>query len=282
MQLHQIYNPLTANPFQNNESYIEIKPCKELMPYIKCFWGTKKPFKKNKIDVTTQGVVIPDTCMDIIFDIDYTDNKIYNSFCGMYDKTFFISNNNEQEKIVSTFAIRFYAWSAFLFTEDSMKNTKNTGIDLDYHFSAMKRKMEPLLFDVCTIEERISIVQKYLLEHIHLERVNPLMMNSFMEIMKHKGNIEVNRLSSSLFISNRQLERVFIENVGISPKKLSSLMRYQFLWHDILYKPNFQILDAVFQYGYSDQAHLLHEFKRFHTMTIPEAKRYALQESLKV
>lgn len=277
MELHKIYNPITATPFVQNESYVEIEPCRELRPYIKCFWGAKKPYKSTKTGVPTQSIVIPDTCMDIIFDISYTDNRITNCFCGMDEKAFTIYEDNEEEKIISTFAIRFYPWSTFLFAEDSMKNTKNTAIDLEYHFSGIKRKIEPLLFDVTNMEERILIVQKYLLEHIHLERMNPLLMNSILDIMKHKGNIEINKLSNNQHISNRQLERVFLENVSITPKKLSSLIRYQYLWNDILYKPNFQVLDAVFQYGYTDQAHLSHEFKRFHTMTIPEAKRYASQ-----
>ena len=59
--------------------------------------------------------------------------------------------------------------------------------------------------------------------------------------------------------------------MGVSPKALASLMRYQLLWQDMLYSPRFDVLDAVARYGYTDQAHLLHDFHRRHLMTPREA-----------
>ena len=63
-----LYNPITATPFRNDSKYIEILPCQSLKPYIKCFWGTKRPITNIKKDITTDELIIPDTCMDIIFD----------------------------------------------------------------------------------------------------------------------------------------------------------------------------------------------------------------------
>ena len=276
MKLHKMYDPITASPFICNESYMEIRPCKELEPYIKCFWGSKKPYRKDQTGIQLPELIIPDTCMDIIFDINYTDNIIDSSFCGIDEKSFTAQNNNSGE-LVSTFAVRFYPWSVYLFAEDSLKNTRNTAVDLEYHFSEFKRELEPLLFEAADIKERIQTAENYLTEHIHLERMNDVLMNSLTEIIKNNGNLEINKLAVNQHISTRQLERIFNEYIGIAPKKFSSLIRYQRLWQDILYKPDFQILDAVFQYGYTDQAHLLHDFRRFHTMTVPEARCYALE-----
>lgn len=39
-----IYHPLTATPFKRNIFYTELSPCKELHSYIRCYWGTEKPF----------------------------------------------------------------------------------------------------------------------------------------------------------------------------------------------------------------------------------------------
>lgn len=277
MKLHEIYQPKTATPFVRGESYMEFAPCEELKPYIRCFWGTQMPYRERKTDIPVQGIVTPDTCMDIIFTVDFTHNHIYGSFCGIDDRTFATHNGKGEDKLVSTFAIRFYAWSAILFSEESMRDTKNAFFAVDCHFSKLKKEMEPLLFDVIRMEDRIRVAEKYLLNHMHPERSNHILMDAVAELLLRKGSLEIGQLSREIHTSSRQLERVFRENIGISPKQLSSLIRYQYLWNDILYQPGFQVLDAVYRYGYTDQAHLLRDFKRFHTMTIAEARQYAIK-----
>lgn len=54
-----------------------------LKPYIRCFWGTKKPVNQEKTYIKTNGIVTPDTCMDIMFHVDFTNNRIQNCFCGI-------------------------------------------------------------------------------------------------------------------------------------------------------------------------------------------------------
>lgn len=54
-------------------------------------------------------------------------------------------------------------------------------------------------------------------------------------------------------------------------------MRYQYLWSEIITNPEFRVLDAVCKYGYTDQSHLMREFKRYHAMDIQTAKRHAYQ-----
>lgn len=277
MKLHEIYNPITATPFTSDEAYMEFKPCMELRPYIRCFWGAKEPYRQIRTDIPTRKIVTPDTCMDIIFSVNFTRNQLSGKFCGMDDCSFTFFQDNHEEDVVSTFAIRFYAWSAVLFSEEPMSGTKNGFFEVDYHFSKLKRAIEPLLFDVTDMADRVRLTEQYLLNHMHPERSSHIVMEAVAGMLERKGNTQIGELSREIHISSRQLERVFKENIGISPKQLSSLIRYQYLWNDILYHPQFCILDAVYQYGYTDQSHLLHDFKRFHTMNISEAKKYALE-----
>lgn len=69
------------------------------------------------------------------------------------------------------------------------------------------------------------------------------------------------------------MERLFHEYIGMTPKKLSNLVRYQCLWRDIVSQSHFNILDAVYKYGYTDSSHLKREFKRYHSMSIRDFQR---------
>lgn len=279
MNLHQIYHPITATPFLCDESYGEFEPCEALKPYIRCFWGSRMPYKKRKTDIVTRKMVVPDTCMDIIFSVDYTDNRIDGRFCGIDDRTFATCDMNDKEREVSVFAIRFYVWSAFLFSEESIADTKNGFFSVDSHFSGLKKEIEPQLFEKAGMEERIKIAEQYLLKHLHRERGKSVFVEAMAGILRGKGNVEIGRLAREIHVSSRHLERIFKENTGVSPKQLASLIRYQYLWSDILFRPQRPIADAVYQYGYADQSHLLHDFKRFHTMTPAAARKFALGEA---
>lgn len=93
VHLHSIYKPITSAPFRNNDEYHEIPPTPALSPYISCFWGSKGNIKTKQADTAKHGLVVPDTCMDIILDVNFTNNKSESFFCGINDSSFASGGN---------------------------------------------------------------------------------------------------------------------------------------------------------------------------------------------
>ena len=275
MDFYKKYNPITATPFAGNDSYMEFAPCDALKPFIRCFWGTHRPLFQKKTQIQTTGIVTPDTCMDIMFDVYFTGNRISNSFCGINDRTFSVTNHNDTDQSIFLFAIRFYAWSVVLFSEESMSTARNVHFDTGFHFSKIKKKMEAILFDVSSVYELIPQVEKILLESYNSKRENAQVFQAVAGMLESRGKQSVSIITAKTYMSEWQLERLFREYVGVTPKKLAAMIRYQYLWNDIAFQKHFDIRDAVYQYGYSDQAHLCHEFKKYHSMNIADAKKYA-------
>lgn len=279
MQLHQQYHPITATPFKQNKTYTEFAPCAALKPYIRCFWGTEKPIAGYAVNAAAD-IVTPDTCADIIFYVDYTNNRISSSFCGINDRAFRTGSDNGGEdkngkETVFIFAIRFYAWSVSMFAEESMRDTKNAFFDAGFHFSGIKGRMERLLLDCSDMYRLIPAVEQLLINCYSERHGNPYVLRAVYSMLGKKGNMPIGDLKQWLPISDRQLERLFKEYVGVSPKSLAAMIRYQYLWNEIICSKNFNIGDAVFRYGYSDQPHLLHDFKKYHAMNITDAQKYA-------
>ncbi|MBE5884801.1 MAG: helix-turn-helix transcriptional regulator [Lachnospiraceae bacterium] len=268
------YHPLTSTPFKRKTSYIELSPCKEMHPYIRCYWGTESPMMRSKNDAATE-LVIPDTCVDIIYDIDYTNNTVTGGFCGINDCSFHTDNNETIGHIISTFAIRFYGWGAYAFADDSMKSTLNGYFNVGSRFEWLDKIIRPQLLELKTLQEKVSFVEKLLIERLSNVKENTVVNDTIQNILIHRGSLDVSSLAKDSFISTRQLERLFHEYVGVTPKKLSNLVRYQFLWRDILCELDFEVLSAVYKYGYTDQSHLLREFKRYHSVDIHTAKAIA-------
>lgn len=270
--LADIYHPITAVPFQNDESYCEVAPCEALKPYIRCFWGTKNPV--GGTENSSNGLIIPDTCMDLIFRIDYTHNRYCGTFCAIDEHSYRL-DSAANTSLTATFAIRFYAWSAVLFSEDDFRGSKNKAFSASMFFGKLQSDLEPLLLGVPSLHGKIELTQKFLLKRLNENRINANLFNSIYYMIKTCGRERITDVCCYSSVSEKQLERIFIYNTGITPKTLSSLIRYQLLWQDMILHKHFHALDAVDKYGYTDQAHLLNDFKKRHLMNPKQAVEFA-------
>lgn len=272
------YMPLTATPFRHNDQYREISSDNlELAKYIRCFWGSENPYGEIR-KIAEASVIIPDTCVDIIYQINHTESTVTGGFCGINDASFLYHEYIKPGNLVSVFAIRFYAWGAYSFAEDSLTDTLNQYCDISSRFRRLDEILRPQLLEKQTLKERIAITEDIFLRQLSKLRQNDNVDNAVRLILQQKGALSVNMLARECFISIRQQERLFREYIGITPKKLCNLIRYQCLWNEILSNPVFCIQDAACRYGYSDQSHLMREFKRYHTMNIEKAKACAYKD----
>ena len=100
--------------------------------------------------------------------------------------------------------------------------------------------------------------------------------NAVDRILKNSGSISVKEVCGYASISQRQMERLFMQDIGLSIKRTADLVRYQNVWCDVVRQDVLNIQDTVYRYGFADQSHLLNEFKRFHGVTPRQAKELAL------
>lgn len=275
MGTKMLYRPLTATPFKHNSAYQEIEPCRMLQPYIRCFWGGRMTSGAEADE--SSGIVIPDTCVDIIYRMDDMGNIIISDFVGINDRSFFIRSNHNAENKMEVFAIRFYAWGAYAFCEDSFVGTVNGRYDVRERFSWLDRELRSRLSEPGNLADWIRLAETLLLKKLEAARENVIVDRVMQDILRHHGGLEISRLAKQNLISSRQMERLFHEYIGMTPKKLSNLVRYQCLWRDIVSQGHFNMMDAVDKYGYTDVPHLMREFERYHSMSIRNAREIAFR-----
>lgn len=272
--LTQLYQPITGTPFQADASYREVAPCAALSPYIRCFWGSERPLPDTP---TPGGIVIPDTCMDIIFRIDHAANCISSTFCTLDEHASFSAPSGHTGGLSSTFGIRFYAWTACLFAEAPLHGHLNGRCPTAMFFPRLERALTPVILREPTLTERIRSAEALLLTLLHSDATDAAVLNAVHHMLRTEGRCRMADVSAALAYSPRQLERRFDAALGVPPKTFASLMRYQLLWQSMVLSPHFDPLDAVDRFGYTDQAHMLHDFRRHHLMTPREALALARQ-----
>lgn len=244
----------------------------ELAKYIRCYWGSERPYLQKE------------------------EHTVSGGFSGINDASFYNSADRKFGHLISTFAIRFYAWDVYAFSQDCLRDTLNGYYDVRSRFMWLDRVLRQQLFEKCSMAERAAIAEAAFLKRMSAAgkdspvggvlagsgisafgkvRRNNTIDCAVAQMLLHKGNMSVAQLARECFVSSRQLQRLFHEYVGITPKKLCNLVRYQCLWGELMSNPRFHVVDAVYRYGYTDQSHLMREFKRYHTMNISQAKKRA-------
>ena len=257
ISLARKYRPILSTPF-GREGYREIAPCEALKPYIRCFWTDRK---------TERSVlVIPDTCMDIIFRIN-ENGAADGFFCPLDERSYFADNGGAE-----LFGIRFYAWTAQLFSRRELSESGMAFCAEEFFDGVTELKK---LIQNAGFEERAAAAEDWLTKRLENIRVNNDLLNAVDIIIDNRGALEISELCARTAVSARQLERLFARAVGASPKAFSGLVRYQLLWREMVTSGAFNVQDAVEKYGYSDQAHLLNDFRKRHMMTPKQALEYA-------
>lgn len=270
------YRPLTATPFQQDIMYTESIPAPALQPYVRCYWGTQAPVVQPPEGYASR-IVIPDTCVDIIYRIDYTENRVSGGFCGVNDHSVYGGQaDGNTGHLAAVFAIRFFAWSAYAFSDDSFRGTLNGYDEAGVRFERLDRLIRPRLLELRTLQEMTAFVEPLLAQRIPSVREQRTVNEAVRQILMHSGALKISDIARESPVGMRQLERLFHEYVGITPRKLANLVRYQCLWRDLVFRRDMDLMDAVYRYGFTDQAHLLHEFKRYHSMDVKSARRLAI------
>ena len=79
------------------------------------------------------------------------------------------------------------------------------------------------------------------------------------------GQVSVETLAREAHVSNRTLERIFKENVGIPPKEFLRIVRFQEVFKRLRNADTSEesLLRIAYELGYYDHAHLTNEFKKY-------------------
>ncbi len=255
ISLAQRYMPILSTPF-GRRGYRETAPCAALAPFIRCFWADDHTSAREIL-------VIPDTCMDIIFKIGKGG-----FFCGIDEGSFYSADSGAE-----MFGIRFYAWTARLFSKRDFSRCGGGKFEIGEFFEASEELIRVIEY-ANSFEERAAAAEKWLLERLCDISPDNDLLNAADLMIGKRGAVNIGDICMHTAVSARTLERLFMRNMGVSPKAFSSLVRYQMLWQDIL-RPGFDVLDAVEKFGYSDQPHLLNDFRRRHLMNPSRAVEYA-------
>jgi AraC-like DNA-binding protein len=117
--------------------------------------------------------------------------------------------------------------------------------------------LEERVMESGSSSERIACVESFLFQNLRQDREDPVFSRASSWLRRNPG-LRMRKLASLLDISERQLSRGFRATYGTSPKQYARLARIEKVV--AARKRGLDWADVAYACGFTDQAHLIHDF----------------------
>lgn len=245
-------------------NYYTIKPTEKLADFVRFFWVFEGTASETQPYIHR---TIANGCPEILFHYQGTfdelvyDNKLKSSFLtGIHGPT------NQYRRFIikeqfGIFGVYLYPYAlSALFNIPAIEFTN----ELPHLFSILKNSdttIEERMFSAPNNNERVSIITAFLESRLK-ELKRPEIAYTVKTILKAKGQVNINELSSQCFLSVRQLERNFKEHTGFSPKAFARITRFNSVIGQAQ-NTGKSLTEIAYSFGYYDQSHFIQDFKTF-------------------
>lgn len=247
--------------------YQTFEPHPDLKSLVSCYWTLDVP----KQSEPQKQRIVPDGCIEMAFILG-DDIKRYTSenefilqpramILGQTIEPFYI----EPTGYVKTLAVRFYPYGFANFVSEPIGNLVNKETPINQLFGvANADDLEQKINNAENMEQRISIIEKFLLDRLNDEKtINRIVKNTVDSLQYTNGSTSIKSILKDDLQKRRQLERNFKKQIGVSPKQLGKVIRLQTALKLLLEQRSGKLTEIAYYSGYFDQAHFIKDFREF-------------------
>lgn len=154
---------------------------------------------------------------------------------------------------------------AYNLTRSSLQNTANMLCLLTDICAPLFEEMQEQLWEIETPAEAAHCIQLYLYQYLSSKAV--IGAGDFAPVLaymlKQNGLVTVGEVARKFRCSERWVEKQCLAQTGLPPKTWLRLVRYRAAANYRLTHPNASWMEIVARFSYTDQSHLIREFKDF-------------------
>jgi AraC-like DNA-binding protein len=176
---------------------------------------------------------------------------------GLHNRSFRVEPEHQGAILIS---VNFKPHCARFFIPDKLNLFKNKIVRLD---EVYKRKDLAGIDDPgneSSIEKAINTIEKFLLK-VYRNRPDSPVERALSGITSSNGFINITQLAQHSCLSPSQLRKRFNEEVGMSPKEYSKIVRVNCISQILAAEPTLHLTELTYRLGYFDQAHFIKDFK---------------------
>ena len=215
---------------------------------------------------TRQILVLPDACVELF--INYTSTPVAIIGNELYKQsivTFRMSRpmDVQMRKGAGCLAICFHPGMGYKFFRLPMHVFTDTTTLLDDVWKDMASEIEDKLANACNNDERVSIIQQYLLQQSTQSRDDRQIAWCLQQAQASTYTLSVKQLTHGAGLSQRHLSRRFQQCIGLSPKEYLGVNRFIKSLQHLKKYPAHSLTAIAYESGYYDQAHFIRDYKTY-------------------
>ncbi len=240
-----------------------------LQGYIKKLWVFES---SGRVPDTDIKLIVPNGLVKLVI-------PFKNGLSGKMDGWYHLSRENtialigisdipsvvdaENNDATGTIGVEFSPLGVYRFFHFKQSDIKNQIHSLPDVLGKLGKNLEERIGNTVFVEDKIALIQNFLLT-LFLKKESDLVFEHAIQIITNtNGKVSVKELSRQSGFSSRWLNTKFIDYLGVSPKNLGSILRFQYYYAKLITNPNSIITSKEFYDDYYDQSHFLKDFKRF-------------------
>lgn len=198
--------------------------------------------------------IIPCGCSTLTIENSGSNLSIYLE--GPTTKPYIVGNRANQLEMLVT--IEFKAAGLYAFTGINQMDL----VDDFIPFEAVNCRLNKLILEAVeraeNIYELVTGFDLLLLENIYAD-YNPQLKQTLQSIIIRSGNIDVKKLSDEIYYSERHLNRLFKQHIGVGIKSFSRLLRINNSFH-LLKNSSYTLTYIADVMGFYDLSHFIRDF----------------------
>jgi AraC-like DNA-binding protein len=169
----------------------------------------------------------------------------------------------ESEGPVGIAGVEFTPAGAYRFFHFNLKNISNQLQHLTNLQPSQAHELEEKLQEAQLVADKIKILQRFLLSLYQRTEKDSLFEYCIEQMVCSVGGIRINELERQTGYSSRWLNMKFDNMLGMSPKNLNSIIRFQRHYQDMIANPVSFFTQKNFFDHYHDESHFIKNFKRY-------------------
>ena len=244
-------------------NYPQIAPVSKLAADVSCFWSLEQDQESYN-----RKEVLPDSYSEVVISVGArlmleTENGLLE-----LPRAFVNPIQNKPLRFraagyCQVISMKLYPWAVkpILNIESHPSSVHVIGLDAEWqHFAN----------DLTQIVahrgygEAIDSFQEYVCKIAYRDKHDVTSIRMAGQLMRRlQGQIRMTDLAAQSYLSSSQFERRFKHYTAVSPKTYARIIRFEAVRAALILEPSNRLADLANDYGYSDQAHLIREFKSF-------------------
>ena len=244
-------------------------PIEELKPYVRMLWVLNVDEQVHDTDlkrIPTSGnpkIIIPVQAESLVLKMgqQVIFPEAYNGIVvGQQISPAIV----DCPKNTKAFGIELCPIRAYRLLGHTMPDFTNCMTSVEAVFGNSYRPLSEEIYDCNSDDEILKVLQKCLLKLLHnYKKENSIVEYVAESILKHNGHVSISELCKKTGYTQRHVDNMFKQDIGISPKVYANITRFNLFYKRLSEFKNIGDLKNDLYEFYSDQTHFIREFKKF-------------------